>query len=110
VGAHNETNTYHLVIVGDDVSGGGTWVLHLDTAVRRERVEGHGSVGVEHVGAVLPEDHAKDTAGVGAVGCVAVLGLLKEAVIGAGSSVMSVTRAEDMQITHNEYEIPVLFG
>lgn len=72
-----------VVIVGDDVGCGGTWVLDLDTAVRGKGVEGYGAIVVEGVGAVLPVDEGLDTGGVGGVGVVLVLDFFKVAVIGA---------------------------
>lgn len=73
-----------VAIVGDDVGGGCTWVLDLDTAVRGKGAEGDGTIVVEGVGAVLPVDEGLDTGGVGGVGVVLVLDFFKEAVVCAG--------------------------
>lgn len=112
--------THHLTVVGDKVGGRGTWVLDLDAAVWAKRCESHRAVRVERIGAVLPDDLAADAAGVGRVGLVAELGLLKEAVVGAvGVSFPSLGVAFPAGLsipslhslcTHNEYERPVFTG
>ena len=74
----------HLVVFRDQVGDGRARVLHLDPAVRGERVERHGAVVVELIGTVLPEDVGGDAGWVAGVRGEAVLSFLEEAGVGAG--------------------------
>lgn len=91
-----------VVIVGDDVCGGGTRVLDLDATVGAKGEEGDGTIVVEGVGAVLPVDVGLDTGGVGGVGVVLVLDFFKEAVVGAAGSGSVCGKACGRGSTYNE--------
>jgi len=77
------SRTYGLIVIRDQIGNGGTRVLNLNPSVRTEGVEGEGTVVVQLVSSVLPQDEGGDTTRIGRVRVVSVLSLFEKSVIGA---------------------------
>lgn len=91
-----------VVIVGDDVCGGGIWVLDLDVIVGVKGEEGDGIIVVEGVGVVLLVDVGLDIGGVGGVGVVLVLDFFKEVVVGVVGSGLVCGKVCGWGLMYNE--------
>jgi hypothetical protein len=77
------SRTYGLIVIRDQIGHSRTRVLDLNSSVRTEGVEREGTVVVQLVPSMLPQDEGGNTTRVGWVRVVSVLCLFEETVVSA---------------------------